>query len=355
MADTRHIVVDVSANGFGHLAQIAPIVTALSELTPGLKLTLRTEVDPKICGQFLKVPFEMGPAPPDPNMRMRGPLDVDVEGLFSDYQALVADWDKVVAGDAAVLKSIKPDLVITNIAVASVASAKMAGVPVAAICSLNWADIFAAYCGTEGEVGEIYRHLTDAYAKADRFIQLAPHMPMAWLPAAQSVGPVARRGEDRRGALEAAKPARHYVLASMGGIPGMHNQVPLPRLDGVVWVVPQEWQTERDDILSRKGLGIPFIDLMRSCDAIVTKAGYGGVTESAVNGTRILYTERTNWCETPMLEAWMEEHCTAQRVERDVMEAGDYGADLAALLDMPAPAPPKRSGIEEAVEVLQSI
>ena len=350
-----HIVVDISANGFGHLAQISPILTALAKVRPGLKLTLRSEVDPVICEQFLDIPFEMGPTPPDPNMRMQGPLDVDADGLFEDYQNLVADWENVITSDAAVLTALKPDLVLTNIAVASVAAARRVRIPVAAICSLNWADVFAAYCGTDGEARKIYDHLTNAYAAADRFIQLQPHMPMDWVPSAHSVGPVARVGQDRRADLQATRPADHYVLATMGGIPGMHTQVPLPEVDGVMWVVPPDWESTRTDILSRKELDITFIDLMRSCDALVTKAGYGGVTESAVNGTRILYTERTNWCETPMLETWMAKNCTGQRIERDVMQSGDFGSVLQDLLAVPIVKRPVRAGVDDAVTVLTQL
>ncbi|MBO43151.1 MAG: hypothetical protein CMM28_05445 [Rhodospirillaceae bacterium] len=355
MSAKVHIVADISANGFGHLAQISPILMALAKVRPGLKVTLRTEVDPVICGQFLDIPFKVGPTPPDPNMRMKGPLDVDADGLFEDYQNLVADWENVITSDAAVLAALKPDLVLTNIAVASVAAALRARIPVAAICSLNWADVFAAYCGTDGEARQIYDHLTNAYAAVDRFIQLQPHMPMDWVPSVHSVGPVARIGKDRRGDLQAARPADHYVLATMGGIPGMHTQVPLPEVDGVMWVVPPEWESTRTDILSRKDLDIAFIDLMRSCDALVTKAGYGGVTESAVNSTRILYTERTNWCETSILETWIAKNCTGRHIERDVMQSGDFGAVLQDLLAVPITKQPVRSGVDDAVAVLMQL
>ena len=66
MSAKVHIVADISANGFGHLAQISPILMALAKVRPGLKVTLRTEVDPVICGQFLDLPFKVGPTPPDP-------------------------------------------------------------------------------------------------------------------------------------------------------------------------------------------------------------------------------------------------------------------------------------------------
>ena len=353
MSGGPHVVVDVSANGFGHLAQVAPILTRLAERNPGTRLTLRTEIDPLICAQFFAIPFEIGPPPPDPNMRMRGPLDVDSDGLFADYVSLFENWDSVLDADSAVLASLSPDLLVTNIAVASIASAKAVSLPTAAICSLNWADVFDAYCGDRDGSGEIFERMTAIYSLADLFLQLSPHLPMDWLPAPRSVGPVARTGIDRRDALRACRQADFYVLASMGGIPGLHSALDLPRLPGVVWITPPDWKIERADVISRRGLDIDFIDLMRSVDAIVTKAGYGSVTEAACNGTRILYTDRTNWCETPVLEEWMKVNCTALKVAREDLQSGAFGPALATLLAVPSSPAIEITGVVEAVTALE--
>ena len=88
---------------------------------------------------------------------------------------------------------------------------------------------------------------------------------------------------------------------------------------------------------------------MRSCDALVTKAGYGGVTESAVNST--YHTERTNWCETSILETWIAKNCTGRHIERDVMQSGDFGAVLQDLLAVPITKQSVRSGVDDAVAV----
>ena len=354
MVRVPHIVADISANGFGHLAQMAPILDCLAG-DREVRITLRTEVDPEICRQFLEIPFEFGPAPKDPNMRMRGPLDVDSEGLLADYKELFAEWDEVVSRDAQILKELCADIVLTNIAVVSVASARAANLPVAAICSLNWADVFATYCGTSGVAGCIYRQLIQTYDKATRFIQLSPHMEMDWLSHYCSVGPVARRGQDIRNELERLKPSPHYVIASMGGIPGMHDIIPLPKLDDVVWIVPSDWNDLRTDWLSRGKINIPFIDLMRSADLLVTKAGYGSVTECAVNSTRMIYTERSDWCENTVLEKWIRDNCTAYKVDRNTMQLGNYGEKLEWLLKQPVRSSLTSKGAAQAAAILSNL
>ena len=37
-----HLFVDISAHGFGHLAQVAPVLNALTERLPALRLTIRS-------------------------------------------------------------------------------------------------------------------------------------------------------------------------------------------------------------------------------------------------------------------------------------------------------------------------
>jgi len=38
----RHLLVDISFHGFGHLSQTAPVLNALRRLIPDLRLTVRS-------------------------------------------------------------------------------------------------------------------------------------------------------------------------------------------------------------------------------------------------------------------------------------------------------------------------
>lgn len=351
----NHIVVDISANGYGHLAQLAPILQTLYQLRSNIAVTVRTDLDRSICAEFINIPFEMGPRPPDPDMRMRGPLHVDENGLFADYSKIFSDRDAVIAHEAQVLRALSADLMITNISMASVASAKAAGIPAAAVSSLNWADVFEAYCGDRDGADDILDWMIQGYSQADLFLLLTPHLPTSWLPNPTSIGPIARIGNDRRKALEDLKPARYYVMASMGGIPGIHSEISLPPIDGVVWITPPNWRIDQVNSISRDELDISFIDLMKSADAIVTKAGYGSVTEAAANGTRILYTDRLNWCETPILEAWMTAHCTARKLPREALHSAELAHSLETLLAGPNPVPVEMTGASEAATAIATL
>ncbi len=149
------------------------------------------------------------------------------------------------------------------------------------------------------------------------------------------------------------------MLVTWGGISGDLGATPsgdwLPRLPGVRWIVGDGLRIERDDVRPVGALGLPFVDAIRSCDAVITKTGYGTFTESVFNGTRVLYAPRPDWPESPYLETWLEEKGTAAAVDRDALRAGDFARPLMDLLDRPATAPAPPKGAMEAAEILASL
>ncbi len=366
IANGPHIVIDISYHGFGHTAQVAALVPALRRRLPGMRLTLRTGVPEAVLRDAVPGAFELSPGPADPGLRMFGPDRVDAEASARAYGDLHARWDAVVGHESRRLRELRADLLIADIPYTSLAASAEAGVPAAAFCSLNWSDLFATYCdGADGPAQDsvrIHAQIREAYRTAAVFLQPVPHMPMEDLPNRRSIAPLARIGADRREDIRprfGARPGDRFVLVTWGGISGdlgtrASGDWP-PRLPGVRWIVGDGLRIERDDVRPVGALGLPFVDAIRSCDAVITKTGYGTFTESVFNGTRVLYVPRPDWPKSPYLETWLEEKGTAAAVDRDVLRAGDFARPLMDLLDRPATAPAPPTGAMEAAEILASL
>jgi hypothetical protein len=201
-----------------------------------------------------------------------------------------------------------------------------------------------------------------AYQAAALFLQPVPHMPMDDLPNRRSVGPLTRVGTNRGQAIRrrfGADPADRLVLVTWGGIAGSpgatHSRHWLPRLPGVWWIVGDGLASDRDDVLAVSALGLRFVDAVRSCDAVITKSGYGIFTEAVFNGTRVMFAPRPDWPEAPYLEAWLLRNGTAAAVDRDALRAGRIGGSLLDLLDRAAVPPAPPTGPMEAAGLLVSL
>lgn len=343
-----HLFVDISNHGLGHLALTAPVLRALSERVPDLRLTIQSALPQARLADRVKVPFDWIDAASDFGFVMHDALRVDLAASAAAYRAAHVDWPARVATAAQSLARVRPDAVLTSVSYRSLAAAAQLGIPAFALCPLNWADLFAHYFGGEPWATPIHAEMRTAYRGATAFLRCAPAMPMPDLSNTVAVGPIAALGRRQR-LLPAGERA---VLVAMGGIA---HAVPVddwPRLPGVRWLVTRDWGCRHPDALAWESLGLGFSDLLASVDAVVGKPGYGLFTEAACNGVPVLYQRRPDWPEQDCLIDWLGVHGRCLEVPAATLQTGDLDAALAAVWSQPEPPRPTPTGAAEVAEIL---
>ncbi|HHM06153.1 MAG TPA: hypothetical protein ENJ19_10495 [Gammaproteobacteria bacterium] len=305
----RHLVVALSGHGYGHLAQVAPVLEALRARLPALRLTLLGALPRSVVAARLPLPFAYHPRSLDVGMVMEDALTVDVAASCHAYARFHARWQQGMAQDAALLERLAPDYLLCDVPYRILAAAAQVGVPAAALCSLNWADIYAHFCGQQDTAAAILAEIEAAYGQAEVFYQPAPSMPMPRLPHRQAIGPLARSGRSRRAELAQGlrlRPQERLGLVSLGGIPTRLDLSRWPSQPGWRWIVPAAWHVERPDLVALESLALPFPDVLRSADVLLTKPGYGSFAEAACNGVPVLYVPRKDWPEERWLVSWLK-------------------------------------------------
>jgi hypothetical protein len=255
--------------------------------------------------------------------------------------------------EARFLAALQADLVLTDVAYLPLAGAARAGIPAVAMCSLNWAELFAHFFAAETWAAAIHRQMLSAYNGADCFLRLTPGMAMADLSRLHTIAPVAALGNDCRQAVRAqlcCAAAERLVLIAFGGVSQRLPVAEWPALPGVRWLVPQDWRLEGASVSAFEPLGRPLTDLLRCVDAVIAKPGYGTFTEAACNATPLLYVRRDNWPEQDCLIDWLQTQGTCGEISAQDLLAGDLRGALEALWQQPArQAVPLPTGTAEAV------
>lgn len=362
-----HLLVDISAHGYGHVSQTAPVVNALARRVPGLRVTVRSAAPAELLQRRFQCNFRHIPAVLDFGMKMANAVDVQIAESAAAYRDYHADWEAKVSRAAEEMRAFQPDLLLANVPYLSLAASRAAGIRAAAMCSLNWADIYRQYCAGEAESAAIHAQMLAAYNSAEIFLKIQPAMPMADLRNARSINPIAQPARNRRAELAIPLPPgegrgggapfkkdapEKLILLAMGGIEYRLPMEHWPTISGVRWLVPQEWNIARDDITPFESLGLPFGDLLASCDAVLTKPGYGTFAEAACAGVPVLYVSRRDWPEEPYLVQWLQQNGVCREVERERLQSGDIVEVLRDLWSQPKPPAPVASGAEEAAEIL---
>jgi len=348
----------ISQHGLGHLAQAAPVLNAVRKLQPGLALTIWSGLSQAALQARIEGPFELRAEAADVGLIMHDAMRVDIHASHAAYQAFHADWPARVRLEADWLRARGFDRVFADIAYLPLAAAAQAGIPSVALCSLNWADISQAYLAGRPGMCAIFDQMQAAYAAADVFLQPTPAMPMPQLERRQRTAPIAASGRNRRQEL-----LRKFALAAdvkltllgFGGV-AYQGKGRLPAIDGVVWLTPDDWSQDegipRRDRISFAQTGLPFMDLLASSDALITKVGYGSFVEAAAHAVPVLYLDRPDWPETPYLAEWLLQHANAARIDESVLFSDHLATSLNTLWQQPRKAAVETSGAEQAARHL---
>lgn len=352
-----HLLIDLSAHGFGHVAQTAPILHELRRRIPNLRLTLRCDFSKLLLQTRIAGPFEFIAQKTDVGMHMASAVDVLIAESHQAYRHYHQCWAQKIESEAEVLKDLAPDLVLSNIPYLTLAAATQARIPAVAMSSLNWADIYHHYCARLPGSAQISEQILDAYQQADLFLQLEPALPMLNIGRRQKIGPVATLGTNCRANLArrmGLAADERLVLIALGGVA---TRLPLeqwPDFPKVRWLVPGSWGLRRTDTVPFEHLQMSFIDILASCDAVVTKPGYGTFVEAACNGVPVLFLRRNDWPEELHLRRWLGTHAVADEIKRTQLLSGQFHGPLEALLARRRGSPVLPTGVPEAATLLAS-
>jgi L-arabinokinase len=92
--------------------------------------------------------------------------------------------------------------------------------------------------------------------------------------------------------------------------------------------------------------GLEYQDLVAAADVVVSKPGYGIVSECIANNTALLYTSRGNFIEYDLFVAEIPRVVRCRYISQDDLLAGRWADAISSLLAQPNP--PERARIDGA-------
>jgi UDP:flavonoid glycosyltransferase YjiC (YdhE family) len=351
----KHLLVAISGHGFGHLTQVAPVINELYRRAPGLRVTVASSVSVSQLASRIQVPFTLLPEAHDFGMHMHNALEVKLEMSLTAYREFHAGWPQRVQQLAARLEALAPDVILADVPYLTLAAAHQAGIPAVALCSLNWADIFRHYFAALPDGAAIHADILAAYRQADLFLQPEPSMPMADLPNRRPIGPIAEYGQDRRGEIDARMQldgSEKLVLLGLGGLQFDFQLHDWPQDPGIRYLVPARQRFKHPQAYPFDDLKMPFIDILRSVDVLVTKPGYGSFTDAACNRVPVLFVSRPDWPEAPYLTDWLVRQGRGLEIRQAQLATGDLAPSIADVLALPQPPALAPQGIFDAADIL---
>jgi L-arabinokinase len=314
---------------------------------------------PSFLFEVVGPPLAVRPVECDVGLIQKDALTIDEAGTAEALRPFLLGWESLVSREARWLRESGARLVLGDIPPLAFAAAAEAGIPSIAIGNFSWDWIYAHLAARQPELAAAAAHAARAYARAALLLRLPFAGDLEAFPRVEDVPLVARAPEmakaeaRRRLGLD----ARPVVLLSFGGVgmPGLEAAA-LGRLDAYRFLLtgragggeaPNLRRLEARD-LSAAGLHYP--DLVAAADVVVSKPGYGIVTDCIGARTRLVYTDRGDFPEYPVLVSEMPRYLPAAFASNADVREGRLGEALGQVMKLPFPEPPPTNGAAVAAD-----
>ena len=293
---------------------------------------------------------------------------VQVDSLSLDEAATVGRasefherLDALAGEEAQWLRSVDARLVVGDIPPLACAAGKAAGLPVIALGNFTWDWIYEGYRDWLAPGSDLIERLGAAYAAAEVALRLPMHGGFSTIREIVDLPFIARRStrapDDTRTHLSLPL-GRPLALLSFGGY-GL-QRIDLGAVAGLgdyTIVVTADVTANRRasevpsgagtailpanvilvDEQALYGAGLRYEDLVAAVDVVLTKPGYGIISECVANDTALVYTSRGHFREYDVLVREMPRWLRTAFISNEDLLAGRWKPALDRALAQPAP------------------
>ncbi len=348
---SARLVFYISGHGFGHATREIEVINQILRERPDMPIVVRSTVPRWFLEQSIRGAFEVQWCEPDTGMVQIDGLSHDLPSTLERARAFYTTFDARVEEDARVLVELESAAVVGDIPPLAFAAAARAGVPGIALANFTWDWIYEDYDEFSAEGAGPLATIREAYACATLALRLpfaGGFAPMARVT--RDIPLIGRRsplGRDRARGRLGLTGDRPIVLASFGGhgtvLPfeqiAVDNDVTLLMTSHEVGSIPPDADARlrwfRLGDLARDG--VRYEDLVAAADVVVTKPGYGIVSECITNETALLYTSRGHFIEHDVFVADMPRVLRCRFIPQEDLRGGRWRASVDALLTQPGP------------------
>jgi L-arabinokinase len=342
------IVYYITAHGFGHASRSLEVIRQFQKERPGVAIVIRSSVPDwflaTVHGRVERQALET-----DTGMAQIDSLNFDEDETVRKTERFYRDFDRRVADEAAVLERLGASLVVSDIPPLPLAAAKRCGIPGIAIANFTWDWIYEYYPAFDRTAPSVMPTIRNAYASAALALRLPFHGGFAPMNGViRDIPLIARRstrGRDEIRGLLDLPTSQPIVLASFGG-----HTLKLPYADIAAGarftLVVTDYESANGNAsaslrrfkpseLAAKGL--TYVDLVAAADVVVSKPGYGIVSECIANGASLLYTFRGRFAENAVFDEALPRVLRSRSIPHDDVMAGRWAGSIEALLSQPEP------------------
>ena len=351
------IVYYVSAHGYGHSVRTCDIIAKLKLLHPDIPVVIRSKTAEDFFQSRLSPEaYELEPAEFDIGLIQIDSIKADLEKSRASIESLYSRRKELVKKETEWLLRKQTSLVVADIPAIPLAAAANAGIPSIAVANFSWDWIYSEFIEHDERWQAIVDAFASDYSKADLLLRLPFSAPMPAFPRQEDVGLLAEPGRKRRKEIKAltnADPGKKWVLVCFSAI--HWDAAALDKIEAMseyeFFVLPT-LNYSRSNI-HRLYDNFAFTDIVASVDGVLSKPGYGIMSDCIANSKPLVYAERTDFQEYHVLVENIAKYIQNTHISMDALYSADFKTALDRLWSQPKPRDRLTGG--GAIQVVEHI
>lgn len=285
----------------------------------------------------------------DVGLVQKSALAIDEDATVARVLGFAAGYAALVEQESEWMGSVDAGVVFGDIPPVAFEAASEAGLTAVGLGNFSWDWIYRHLAARHPELVAAADAAASAYSRSALLLALPFAGDLSAFPWRDPIPLVARKPRvpseqaRRRLGLPAGET---LVLLSFGGF--------ALELDRAAFAPQPDFKVVFSDDLAPRldEAGLGYEDLVGAVDVVVTKPGYGIVADVAGARRRLVYTERGDFPEYPILVREMPAYFPAAHVSNDDLLAGRIAGAVREVLGQPMPEAPDMSGAAVAARRL---
>ena len=358
----RPIAYYITAHGYGHGARSCDVLRALHRLAPDQPVIVTTDLPRGFLDSRLSecTNLTFRPGAFDVGLVQKDSVRADLFQTLEKLEELNAGWTDLISQERLFIQHENVGLVVADIPAIPLAAAQKSGLPNIAIGNFSWDWIYEDFAKTDFHWEYFVEKFRDVYAQTGLLLRLPFAPPMEQFPKRKNVPLLANPGQARREEIinmsyNDISADKSWILLSFTSLAlnvrALENIRALSGDYEFFCVDPLEYPGSCIHTIDRHQ--VCFADILASCDIVISKPGFGLVSECIVNNKPLIYADRGDFAEYPYLVEGIEKYLKNVHIPSDDLYAGKLRSCLEAIQKAPSPDGfIRRSGAETIAKEL---
>lgn len=354
----RPIATYITAHGYGHGTRSCDVLRALHRLAPEQPVIVTTDLPHDFLNSRLNGcdNITLRPGAFDVGLVQKDSIQIDLFQTLEKLETLYNREEELIIQEQNFFRENNVGVVVADIPAIPLAAAQRSNLTNIAIGNFSWDWIYEAYAKTDFHWEFFVEKFREVYAQTDLLLRLPFAPPMEPFPERKNIPLLASPGTPQREKIAHISyydicTNKPWVLLSFTSLnldfQALENIRQLSGEYEFFCVEPLEFPDSCIHSIDRHK--ICFADILASVDIVISKPGFGLVSECIVNNKPLIYSDRGDFAEYPYLVEGIEKYLKNVHLPSKKLYEGDFFQCLQKIKTAPEPKETIETGGAERI------